>query len=161
MSFLKKIQKDKILASIPGISFVDSEDPPSDVEISMEHTPEWGMDDVDGGEDGEGGWYEDEYNYRLNRCSTILYAVKDKTVIAHLGLNAENEVECVYVDHDERNSGVATQLYFEAVKKYGDIFSDPTAQETGAKSIWKRLKQLEPERVQLNRNRFAFYEEDD
>jgi len=134
-----------------GVALYGEYDLPEGVEIPMQHTAEHDLP--------EGEWEEDEMNYRLNTADTVLYAVKDNKVIAHLGLR-ENMVEGVYIDPEFRGKEIAIEMYIRAVTDYGDIKADTFSQEPGGAGIWKALKRLEPHRVYLKSGVWTFYQDE-
>lgn len=144
------------VTSSQGITIYDDMDLPPEVELPMHHVGQDKWPEPESEDDA--AWEEDEYNYRLNTADSIWYAVADGVVIGHLGLK-DDAVETVYVDPDWQGKGVAVALYEEAVKMMDEIVSDPRSQEPGGRAIWEKLKKLYPDRVELNRNRFAFYSE--
>lgn len=91
---------------------------------------------------------EKEFNYRLNNIDDISYAVKNNSVIGHLGVDENNAVKAVYVDPKFRKKGVAEQLYTDYVYKNGVLKSDDiNAMEPEAKNLWEKLQKKYPEEI--------------
>lgn len=116
-------------------------DLPSNVKRSLAHKSEMDVD--------EGEWEESEYNYRLNLCDTVFFAVKDGEVVGHLGL-MEETIKCVYVDSAHHGEGIAYALYAEAFRIFPVVNSDD-AREPAADHIWEQLMEKHPENITYNK----------
>ena len=99
------------------------------VKIPLKHSGEsqWGDN-----------WKEEDYNYRLNMCDEIFYAIEGDHILGHLGVQ-EDTVRAVFVEDKYRGQGVAQGLYEKAFEVLGFLYSDD-AREAADTYIWEKFK---------------------
>ena len=112
------------------------------VKIDIQHISEnnWNFED--------GPWVEKEYNYRLNICSDIYYAVVNNQVVGHVGLY-DDQVKALFVDEQFRAHGISYQLYEYLFTVLGEVTSDD-AREPSDTHIWKTLKKKYPKQIKYD-----------
>jgi hypothetical protein len=109
---------------------------PAHIKRELAHTSEFEFGDE---------WEEKDYNYRLNICDTVIYAVIDNKIIGHLGLR-DNTIKALAVDSEHNSKGVSYELYEMAFQVYKNVYSDD-AREPAATHMWERLMNKHPERI--------------
>lgn len=116
--------------------------------IPIEHCPEhmWNSNLSE--------WKEEEYNYRLNTCDTIYFAVVNNKIVGHLGLN-ENSIKALYIDPNFRSFRLSYQLYEHLFLDFQYVESDD-AREPVANKIWERLSKKYSSLIQYDQKRDVY-----
>jgi hypothetical protein len=118
---------------------------PSHIKIPLAHSNECNFVPTE----SEPEWEELEYNYRLQMCDTVFYAVENDKVVAHLGIY-DGTVKGVYVSPDCNGKGITYLLYKEAFNIFPVLNSDD-AREPAATHIWERLMEMYPGNITYNK----------
>jgi len=106
---------------------------------------------------------EHENNYRLNNLQDIKYYVKDGKVTGHLGIGEDSDtgvpqIKAVYVDPDNRRSGIALAMYKDYIENNDELISDDAdAMEPEAKNLWEKLRKLYPTKIQKLKDGRYYY----
>lgn len=107
---------------------------PNGVIWDLAHKNQYHMD--------ENEWSDKDFNYRLNVCDTIFFAIKNNKVVGHLGIR-EDKVQSIFVEESHRGEGIALELYFKAFDVYPVLYSDDAREPAGTK-LWERLMGMYP-----------------
>lgn len=114
--------------------------------VPMEHFPEWFKE--------EGSWQEDQYNYRLNMCDTVLLLMEDEKVIGHMGIY-QDTIKGVAISQDYQGQGLSYKLYEFAFSFFDKLYSDD-AREPAATKIWQKLQKQYSGQITYDKRRDQF-----
>lgn len=112
------------------------------IKVPMAHRSEY-MDYGD-----SNGWIELNYNFRLNNIDNIYYAIKDGSVVGHIGLDSHGFIRAVYVDPDNRRRGISEKLHLDIFKANHRVISeDVDVMGLGESNLWKKLLKQMPNKI--------------
>jgi hypothetical protein len=119
---------------------------PKLVERTLAHSSEyeWAGDD----------WTECNYNYRLNICDTVIYAVENNKTVGHLGL-LDNVIKAVALDEEFQGQELSIHMYELAFEIFFNVYSDD-AREPVADKIWEKLQSRYPDRIRYHKKKDQF-----